>query len=190
MTRQAQLEKEQIVQAVNQLAKNLAAKLDRELGLPCSSKMVGSAAEKTRCFQPDEFDFLLIFDKVTTYFQHHSYGERFVLSENPDDTTPHSKNPMKRFVHDKREDGTKIGQRFLLPNLIQEKIYHTIRSALGSTNYTVPNKWFVQSTIDETDVFNRCDARLSAEPTGFYNQNAKFSTIRLVWRGPGRRSTA
>ena len=74
-------EKAKIVQAVNRLAKNVAAMLSHAFGLPCSSKLVGSAEEKTRCFQPDEFDFLLIFYNIDRHFEYHSCGERSVLFE-------------------------------------------------------------------------------------------------------------
>ena len=70
-----------------------------------------------------------------------------------------------------------------MPNLMQDKIFDTIFSMLGSSKNVFPRKWCHESNISVSDVFHGCDERLSVEPTGFYKQNAKFSTLRLTWRG-------
>ena len=88
-------EKDQIVQAVNRLVKNIAVKLGDEFRLRCSPILVGSAAEKTRCFRPDEFDFLLLFYSINRYFQYHRHGERYVLSKLLVDSGKASTNPLK-----------------------------------------------------------------------------------------------
>ena len=87
-----------------------------------------------------------------------------MLSEIPEDITKESTNPLKEFVHVPEQDATSGCESLLLQNRIQEKFYETIHSVLWSSKNAAPNKWFEESSIDETDIFHGCDERLSIEP--------------------------
>ena len=83
-------------------------------------KCIGSAAEDTRCFQPDEFDYLIIFKIPESVLMHKPYGKDFIFQ-----ATPRGIESLKGVKLDKLESGY-----YLVSDQVKDGVYRDIEAVL------------------------------------------------------------
>ena len=165
----------EIERNISQFMNELTDVLHTLFGIACSvsAVRVGSSEEGTRCFQPDEFDYLIVFTKINPVLTHKFYRGDFVFQA----TTEGVRELKDKVMLDEYKDIW-----YLLSDQAKYGVYDVIELFLREAATLYWQRFF--SSGDSTpSCFRQCDSRLSIEPTGMFVRKAKFATAHLIWRG-------
>ena len=140
----------------------------------CMPVLVGSAKENTRSFAPDEYDFLIVFEAITQYFDINEILGQFLFRLKPSfERTCANISYLTEYENIKYLNPHDFRKRL---NSIVCRIMHMDVSSLWKPIQIPLN-------ASRTGYHLSRDSRLTINPVGFYTEKPGFSTINLEWKG-------